>query len=848
MDSSRIMRFYIPHFSISFLLLILFSFFFNLGYGQLYTVSGRVTGSSIEPIAFVNVNVKDQVNKTITNEKGEFQFRLADGKYTLIFTAIGYKTIQRDVVVNKQDVYVTILLEEDATVLQDVDISAKYEDPARRVVRDVIRNKFKYERLSYQCRLYIIAIDSYDAKKINSVSIQKQVQDSLQKENDYSVDTDSARKSQPAKQLKKAELRMDMAEVIIRKSFEYPNKLKEERVAFKLHGRKENLFYLSSTEGEFNFYQNLVYCPSLSELPLQSPISTAGLLLYKYKTVKVFKENGLRIFRIHVEPSLMGNSLVSGEMEIVDSLFCVRNIDFTFPKYHLDEYTFFRYQADYSACNDSMYCISKMRFLYEAGSRKDRLIGETSVSIDSLKLQQVFTKRYFNNEVSTTLKEAYEKDSAFWNKTRSEPLNEKEIKFIHHDDSIRTAHSTKKFLDSIDKRENKITIIKVLFMGQGNYNRAHERRLSFAPLIWSYQPIGVGGARLSFNVGLSNKFPNKRAISLFPIMSYGIKNRDVNGSLNFYALYNLLKRAIVRVGVGKSFEVINNNDSWLNRLRTFNYYLNRNIYVAHRIELFNGLSWLIRTEYARRTSTYDLQNDTLTSWVFDNYKYSPIDFASYNAFYVENELSYTPQQKYIRDSYQKIILGSKYPTFSINHKYGIPKILNSSIDYQYLEFRIEQDIDMGTLGISKYRITSGEFFNKHSVKAVDYKYQPLLGFPFFGNPLRVFQGLEKSYSILDRFYTGHYFHRFNGAIINKIPFVKFLHLSETGGAGVLYSKENNLFYYEAYVGLEKHVRIFSDMFRIGAYFVSSKTNGFPYRAGIRFSIDKYDKAENKWSY
>ena len=54
------------------------------------------------------------------------------------------------------------------------------------------------------------------------------------------------------------ELNYTTGKVSWEKSYEYPDKIKEVRTAYNKKGDQSSLFYLSATEGEFNFYQNLI--------------------------------------------------------------------------------------------------------------------------------------------------------------------------------------------------------------------------------------------------------------------------------------------------------------------------------------------------------------------------------------------------------------------------------------------------------------------------------------------------------------------------------------------------------------------------------------------------------------
>jgi len=79
---------------------------------QLYVVKGKVTGISIEPLPFVTVNVKDQINNTVTNESGEFNITLANGHYTFIFTYLGYETYKQDVIIKNENISLNVILKE----------------------------------------------------------------------------------------------------------------------------------------------------------------------------------------------------------------------------------------------------------------------------------------------------------------------------------------------------------------------------------------------------------------------------------------------------------------------------------------------------------------------------------------------------------------------------------------------------------------------------------------------------------------------------------------------------------------------------------------------------------------
>ncbi len=843
---------------------------------QYFMVTGKVTNASIEPLAAVNIKIQESINGTATDANGNFTLKVEKGNYEVVFTHVGYKTIKKNITV-LHDVTLNTILEEDATSLKEVELTSKRTDRSREIIKEVIAHKEKYVAISYSCEMYIKAMQEpqeakFKHKKDSAEKAQKKViKDSLQsiEESDSStkafrkkVERDSltnlALTDTGTKEYKKRMasikapnplngININLAEVIIEKNYEYPDKVKEVRTAIMKKGDESSLFYLSSTEGEFNFYQNIVRITSLSESPFQSPISTAGLIVYKYKLLRSRTDNGLKIYTIKVSPNAIGNALVTGEIEIIDSLWCIKSLHLTFPKYHLAEYDEFIMDANYSPDSNGLWLCTRQEFSFKTKVGGAKSSGRTVVYYNHYEVKK-FGKKFFNNELSATQQDAYERDTTFWNTRRKEPLTEKEVRFIYVSDSIKAAHEKKEYLDSVDKVLNKITFTKIIWFGQQHYNREQELTLNFDPLWIMYTPFGVGGSRVRYGFGVNKKFKNKTTFFNYTNVSYGLMNKDVKGDITLSRTYNPYKHAFFYIHAKRNFDVINPFDSWLSIFRRANFYVSTGIRAYHRIELFNGMYFNAGLEFAKRSSIANYEFNSLFDSVYENYKYKPSDFKDYNAFYSNLLLSYTPSQKYLKEPKEKIILGSKYPSFIIEWRKGIPNVLGSAINFDYLEYRIEWEVKMGLLGNSRVNFSSGKFFNTKELPYIDYKFQSRIGPLFFANPLYTFQALDSTYITLNRFYTAHYYHRFNGALLNKIPILKILQLSESAGGGLLYSKEHKLLYFEVFAGIDRQFILFSERARFGLYLVQAVSNNFKSTPQLKITLDFYDRVNNVWSY
>jgi hypothetical protein len=286
-------------------------------------------------------------------------------------------------------------------------------------------------------------------------------------------------------------------------------------------------------------------------------------------------------------------------------------------------------------------------------------------------------------------------------------------------------------------------------------------------------------------------------------------------------------------------------------IKRSNVYLNNSIGIEHRLELLNGLQLSNSFDLAvrRSVSGYKTNNliDSLFGDVLDNNL--AVSFPGYNAVYGKVRLQYTPFQKYIREPKEKIILGSDWPTFYVSWRKGIPGVLESKVNFDYLEFGAEQEIRLGLVGISNYSIKTGTFLSRKDLRLVDYQFQRR-GDPYlFMNPDEAYQALDSTFPVFERYYSAHYVHQFNGALTNKIPLLKLLQLREVAGGGFLFARERELKYIEGFAGLE---RVFKwpftpgSKFKVGIYIVGSAANKFNNPVQFKFGITAWDKQRNKW--
>jgi hypothetical protein len=801
---------------------------------QTFRVSGKITNNRLEPLALVSIQVKGTPVGTVSKEDGAYSLELEEGNYDLVFSMVGYRAQVINLTVRANYVQNIIMETADSKDLSGVAVSGKARDRSEEIIRNVIRNKEKLLAApgAYSYTAYIRAVQE-DSLPPRGRSRRPGV-DTLQVNREFD--------------------KMSMAEITLHYDHETDSKTKEERTGVVRRGNPDGLFFLSLTEGDFNLYNNLIRT-SISQVPFISPVSYSGLAAYRYKVAAIRQLGNRKAYTITIRPRQLSNVTVEGEITVLDSLWVIVSASYRLPGFHIPEYDRLEVSQEYNFVNDTAWMITRQQFHYFSRHGRGKLSGSTVVSYSDFRFNQTFPRKYFGTEISATAKEAYERDSSFWKQARAVPLSSREIRFIQYKDSLLRITTSKAYLDSIDRLTNRLTLGKVFLFGLTKYNREKKRSWYFPPISGMYEPFEFGGSRVNLYTWHNKEYASKKALSVYADLSYGFRNRDINGNINLTKMYNPFNRAFYRVELKRDFQYIYEGDAWINMIKRNNYYLDNAISLGHGQEIVNGLFLFTDLDLAFRRSLSgyktghkidSLINDIFTNEAGDNRAPS---FDPYNALYGKIRLQYTPGQKYIREPKEKIILGSRWPTFYAMWRKGIPGLASSKVDFDYLEFGIEQELKLGTSGVSHYTIKSGSFLNTRDLRLIDYQFQRR-GDPFlFLNPSEAFQSLDSTFPLFHRFYQGHYIHEFNGAILNKIPLLKKLQLREIAGGGFLLAPERNLRYAELFAGIERVFKWpFNPLYKlkIGVYLVGSAANQFRNPIQFKIGVMSWDRKKNKW--
>ncbi len=798
-------------------------------------LTGVVTDENNLPIPFADVYVKNNIElRTQTDVEGRYTLQLFEGEYYLIFAAMGY---------DERETYVTIQLTNEVRDIQlfpskvsdieEVEVVTKKSNPGREIMLKVVKQRERMNPWNYphSTEVYIKATEKIDRKHGKQNAEQKPSEDPFEEER---------RKTQLLAG------NMNLAEVQATRYFAPQNKVKEIRNAFTQHGDGRLLYYTTTVKSNFNFFENLMHLDDLHASPVSSPISGPGILSYKYRLEAQYEENGHIIDKIKIIPRSSSTSTLSGYIYIIDSLWLVQKLELTMEKGNLLTYDYFTINQQFDNVGDTLCVLREQLLTYGVKYKEQTSTCTTVAKFSDYNFNPEYAKKFFSDEVAITTKEAYERDSAFWKEERVVSLTPEEQRFIIVKDSLRDAFNRKEYLDSIDAVFNKVTVWKVLWFGVDHRDRPKRIQWTINSIAAMARPLYPAGPRVAPGFSFYRKWEDQRSIDSYSELSMGILNGDLKGSSWWRYLYDPFHQGNIYIRGSHEFDAIVPFDAITQVYKRSNFIEVTKLRLGHNYEYFNGFYVNAEFEFAERRSLSKYQNLSTFDSLIPNDQFK--EFEGYQALLGEITVSYTFKQKYMREPYRKVVLGSKWPTIYAYYQRGIPKLFGSDVDHEYAIVGLTQSFQLGTLGTSNYHIKAGKFLSSKNLKDADFKYQRRSTPLWFANPLYSFQDQDSSLPSKEYYLEAHFVHHDNGAIINKIPFMKKTGIGLVVGVGALYVAEYDWQHYEIFTGLERSFKFSKRRLRIGIYGVASDGNHINPRTAWKISFAVLDDRNMKWNF
>ena len=599
-----------------------------------------------------------------------------------------------------------------------------------------------------------------------------------------------------------------MSETISEITFQKkPAEFKEKIIASKVSGSDNGISFNRAEEANFDFYSNAVL---IAENNLVSPISDNAFRYYRYELEGSFYDkNGRLINKIKVNPKRSRDRVFSGFIYIVEEDWAIYGVDLKASGEQVGipiiEVLKFKQDYNYSESNKAWIKISQI-IDFKFGLFGFNVDGRFSGAYSDYNFSPKFKKETFSNEVLSFAKGATEKDSLFWKNLRPVPLTSEEKNDYLLKDSIKETRKSKKYLDSLDKKNNPIKITS-LFTGYTYRNSFKNWSISVnSPLTTiSYNTVQGRNTTTSINYFKSLNKTGKW-IQAGANLNYSMSEKKIRPVFYFTKKWNSVLRPKMFISAGKKVSQFNERNPISKFYNTiYSLFLKENylkIYeksfskISYSQEVLNGLYISGSLEYASRKPLFNTSNFVVFGRDIPFQSNNPIDptnftapFNTHNIASLNIGTSIVFDQKYVSYPNRKINFNnSRYPSLSIRYRKNFGSNV-SEYNSDVLISNIRQNISMGNLGEFNYNIRSGIFFEKKDIAFMDYLHAK-------GNQLKLAPSNRNSsfgllnyykFSTNDKYAEVHLEHNFKGRLLRNIPLLNTLNFHVVANAKGLFT-------------------------------------------------------------
>ena len=746
---------------------------------QTFTLSGTIKDNTGQPIPFATILIKNTSKGSSANSDGQYSLNAPSGSYNILFKAIGYKQVTRQVTL-KSNQTLNIELSPEAYQLENVVVKTGGEDPAYGIIRKAIRKRKSYltEVKSYTAETYIKGLQKLLAapKKFMGRDM-----DQVGRE----IGLDSNRKGI-----------IYLSESESKLSFSQPNLYHEEMISSKVSGSNRAFSFNRASELTVNFYQNLQNWQGLSNRPLVSPIAENALSYYNYKFMGLTIENGETINRIKVIPKRLYEPTFEGYIYIIEDSWRIHSLDLYLTKSAgINFLDTIAVKQQFIPVENKVWMPSSVKFEFNGGFFGFKFGGYFVAIFKNYEINPQLNKKSFA-EVMKVTAGVNKKDSTYWQQARPIPLTDEEIVDYQKKAVLAKKRESKPYLDSIDKVANKVTPLKFLLTGINIRNRFNKSYFRTESVLGSLLYNTVEGVAINYGINYTKQIDslNNKYLRLGARVRYGFTNNLLHGSINgtipvkgFTFGFNA-GSDVVDLNNLAPITPFSNTTSSLFFRRNFQKLYDKHFIsasAAHRIA--GGWTASVSAEAADRKW---LDNTSFFSFLNKQRQYTSNNpfvpnadvplFEQNQSFKVNIRTSYNFSNRYVTYPTGRYYLQSQYPTLTVGYTKGIKNVFGSDVDYDLLTANLtKEDISLGLYGTFSFYIGAGKFLNNKQIYYTDYKH-------FLGNEIILYKRAINAFLMLDyydastanQYLEGHIEHNFGGVLLSKVPLIRKFKLQE----------------------------------------------------------------------
>lgn len=614
-------------------------------------LKGKITDKTGTPVEYATIFIQELKQGTTANAKGDYEIKLPDGKYLVIYQSLGYEPVFANVIMAGKTIEKNIVLNEQYYEIPEVRISASGEDPAYAIMRKAIGMAPYYLNHISHYKADVYLKGTLVVNKIPKI-VQRSIRaEARSRSTGSSVSTGTIKEG----------------DVYLMESFNEIEFTAPDRYSQKVISFNSTFPEQDNNISPMDYIQASFYQPVIADMAI-SPLSPQAFSYYNFKYMGATPQGNFTVNKIEVIPKRKSQQLFAGTIYIIDDLWCLNSVDLTneniagkidiqqlyiqvgeeiwMPVSHKFLFNIgilgFKADASYTSSikykevevNEELRKPASLTADYvKLASAGDTVKNKTHREIESILSKQEITNRdmirlsrlmkketekstadSIKKSLEVTEKTTYtvderagKHDSTYWAEIRPIPLSESEIRSIRITDSLRrelSARGESQMVDdTVTGRKQKNNFIKALNSLAFGHTWRDTAGFSFTygGLIdlnkFSFNT--VDGFVYGMDFRISKNWEKGGTLSFFPDIRYAFSREKIMWSLNGnYSLGSFNQKLIFfRAGsLSKDFNSEGGIDPFLNTAASLlfrrNYlklYESRYITAGYRTEIANGL-------------------------------------------------------------------------------------------------------------------------------------------------------------------------------------------------------------------------------------------------------------------
>jgi hypothetical protein len=515
-----------------------------------------------------------------------------------------------------------------------------------------------------------------------------------------------------------------------------------------------------------------------------SPISGYCLGFYDYDLVDSAYIEGKWCYRLQFFPRRKAEHLFFGEMWVNDTTYAVKSIDATIAEgANINWIKGFTVHQEYNEVQKEVWMLTRDELVvdFNLSDRKMGMYGRKTTTYKHFKINDAKEDEFYKGITDVIVSDdASEKGDEFWDQARHIELTAKEQRIYH-------------MVDTLKNLPQFVTVANVLNLVVNGYKKIGLFELGPYYTMYSFNPIE--GNRFRLGGRTSNDFSKK--LMLEGYVAYGLRDERFKYGGGFIYILNKNPRMSFSMNAKRDMEQLGQSDNAFRQDNVLASLFRRN--PATKLTDVTQLQGYFEREWLYGLSNKLYFTHRVLKPAGDNFKYTrfrPELTADQQVnFLITSELSlYTRfafKEKFVYGEFERISLGTKYPTLEVQYGQGIPGIMGSEFRYQKVVARVSDKIRFGPFGYLNARGEVGRIFGN-------------LPYPL----LMLHQGNETFFYDEASYNTMNFFefvsdewaslwlsYHAEGLVLNKIPLMRRLKWREVASAKAVvggYDTQNDL--------------------------------------------------------